>query len=116
MPHRHREVGQPCLHIDAFVIPQAPALDRKGVSQGAQTRATPCVSWPHTSSATPLRKPAPKRAVMQRSTVLGEKEDVGQTLVAQSRSKIGIVAQVIGPTRMQRPHPSLGELRLAKAQ
>src|SRR5262249_18129988 len=99
MPQIHREVGQPCLHIDAFVIPQAHALDRKGVSQGAQTRATPCVRWPQTSSATPRRTPAPKRAVMQRSTVLGEKEDVGQTLVAQSHSELGIVAQVIGRTR-----------------
>jgi rRNA processing protein Gar1 len=42
---------------------------------------------------------------MQRSTLLGDKEDVGQTLVAQSRAEIGIVAQVIGRTRMQRHEP-----------
>ena len=43
-----REVGQPCLHIDAFVIPKPHALDGKGVSQGTQTWATPFVSWPDT--------------------------------------------------------------------
>src|SRR5262249_32673063 len=47
MAHIDREVGQPCLHIDAFGIPAPHAFNRKGVAQGAETRATPCVRCPH---------------------------------------------------------------------
>ena len=42
---------------------------------------------------------------MQRSAVLGDKEDVGQPIVMQRRTDSGILAQLFRRTGMQRHEP-----------
>jgi hypothetical protein len=42
---------------------------------------------------------------MQRSTMLGDKEDIGQPIVMQRRTDRDLLAQVLGRTGMQRHEP-----------
>ena len=99
------EVGQQCLDLPPLLVPESHALHGEAVAQGTQTRPTPTVGGPQAHGVTQREKPASQETIRERSTLLGDEEDVRQGRIAEGGSQGGRAAERYDGGGMQRDQP-----------